>query len=315
MFVYILKRILAAIPVMGFVALFVFLLLRLTPGDPAAIIAGDTATPEQLEAIRTSLGLNDPLAVQFFNWVSQLLQGDFGTSILSGKPVIELIADRMEPTISLALTTIILSVLIAVPLGVIAAWKQGTLIDRFVMLLSVLGFSVPVFVIGYLMISLFSMQLGWFPVQGFKPIGEGVGQFFHRIALPTFTLTLLYIALIARITRTSMLEILGDDYVRTARAKGLTTTQTLWRHGLRNALIPVLTIIGLQFSFLLAGGIIIEQVFYLPGLGRLVFQAISARDLIVVESVVMLLVFAVIVVNFAVDLAYAAVDPRLRART
>ena len=189
---YIVQRILAAIPVMGFVALFVFLLLRLTPGDPAAIIAGDTATPEQLEAIRDSLGLNQPLFVQFFSWVGQLLQGDFGTSILSGKPVIELIADRMEPTISLALTTIILSVIIAVPLGVIAAWKQGTLIDRFVMLLSVLGFSVPVFVIGYLMISLFSMELNWFPVQGFKPIGDGIGPFFHRIALPTFTLTLLY---------------------------------------------------------------------------------------------------------------------------
>ena len=218
---YILQRILAAIPVMGFVALFVFLLLRLTPGDPAAIIAGDMATPEQLEAIRTSLGLNDPLLVQFYNWITRLLQGDFGTSIISGKPVIELIAARMEPTISLALTTIILSVIIAVPLGVLAAWKQGTIIDRFVMLISVLGFSVPVFVIGYLMISLFSMKLGWFPVQGFRAIGDGMGDFFHRIALPTFTLTLLYIALIARITRTSMLEILGDDYVRTARAKGL----------------------------------------------------------------------------------------------
>ena len=200
MVVYIVQRILAAIPVMGFVALFVFLLLRLTPGDPAAIIAGDTATPEQLAAIRESLGLNDPMFVQFYNWITQLLQGNFGTSILSGKPVIELIADRMEPTISLALTTIILSVIIAVPLGVIAAWKQGTLIDRFVMLLSVLGFSIPVFVIGYLMISLFSMQLGWFPVQGFEPISAGLGEFFHRIALPTFTLTLLYIALIARIT-------------------------------------------------------------------------------------------------------------------
>lgn len=218
MFGYIVQRVLASIPVMGFVALFVFLLLRLTPGDPAAILAGETATPAQLDAIRETLGLNDPLQVQFFSWIGDLLRGDFGTSILSGKPVLELITDRMEPTISLALTTITLSVIIAVPLGVIAAWKHDMLIDRFVMLLSVLGFSVPVFVIGYLMISLFSMELKWFPVQGFKPIGDGLGPFLQRIALPTFTLTLFYIALIARITRTSMLEILGDDYVRTARA-------------------------------------------------------------------------------------------------
>ena len=173
MFGYIVQRILAAVPVMGFVALFVFLMLRLTPGDPAAIIAGDTATPEQLQRIREALGLNDPLHIQFITWIGNLFQGDFGTSVISGKPVIELIAARMEPTISLALTTIILSVLIAVPLGVIAAWKHGTLIDRFVMLISVLGFSVPVFVIGYLMISLFSMQLNWFPVQGFRPIATG----------------------------------------------------------------------------------------------------------------------------------------------
>lgn len=253
MFGYIVQRILAAVPVMGFVALFVFLMLRLTPGDPAAIIAGDTATPEQLQRIREALGLNDPLHIQFITWIGNLFQGDFGTSVISGKPVIELIAARMEPTISLALTTIILSVLIAVPLGVIAAWKHGTLIDRFVMLISVLGFSVPVFVIGYLMISLFSMQLNWFPVQGFRPIGDGLGQFLHRIALPTFTLTLLYIALIARITRTSMLEILGDDYIRTARAKGLPERLVLMRHALRNCSVPIITVIGIGFALIISG--------------------------------------------------------------
>ena len=312
MVVYIVQRILAAIPVMGFVALFVFLLLRLTPGDPAAIIAGDTATPEQLAAIRDSLGLNDPMLVQFYNWITQLLQGNFGTSILSGKPVIELIADRMEPTISLALTTIILSVIIAVPLGVIAAWKQGTLIDRFVMLLSVLGFSVPVFVIGYLMISLFSMELNWFPVQGFKAIGDGIGPFFHRIALPTFTLTLLYIALIARITRTSMLEILGDDYVRTARAKGLPESRVLMRHALRNCSVPIITVIGIGFALIISGVVVTESVFNLPGLGRLTVDAVLSRDYPVIQAVILLASLIYVVINLLIDIAYVLLDPRIR---
>lgn len=309
---YIVQRILAAIPVMGFVALFVFLLLRLTPGDPAAILAGDTATPEQLERIRESLGLNEPLITQFFSWIGQLLQGDFGTSILSGKPVIELIADRMEPTISLALTTIILSVVIAVPLGVIAAWKQGTLIDRFVMLISVLGFSVPVFVIGYLMISLFSMELKWFPVQGFKPIGDGVGPFFHRIALPTFTLTLLYIALIARITRTSMLEILGDDYIRTARAKGLPESRVLMRHALRNCSVPIITVIGIGFALIISGVVVTESVFNLPGLGRLTVDAVLSRDYPVIQAVILLASLIYVVINLLIDIAYVLLDPRIR---
>ncbi len=312
MVLYIVQRILAAIPVMGFVALFVFLLLRLTPGDPAAIIAGDTATPQQLEAIRDSLGLNDPLFVQFFSWIGQLLQGDFGTSILSGQPVIDLISDRMEPTISLALTTIILSVVIAVPLGVIAAWKQGTLIDRFVMLLSVLGFSVPVFVIGYLMISAFSMSLGWFPVQGFRPIGEGIGPFFHRIALPTFTLTLLYIALIARITRTSMLEILGDDYVRTARAKGLPEHKVLMRHALRNCSVPIITVIGIGFALIISGVVVTESVFNLPGLGRLTVDAVLSRDYPVIQAVILLASLIYVVINLLIDIAYVLLDPRIR---
>ncbi len=309
---YIVKRLLAAIPVMGFVALFVFLLLRLTPGDPAAIIAGDTATPEQLEAIRTSLGLNDPLLVQFVNWIGDLLRGDFGTSVLSGKPVLDLIADRMEPTISLALTTIVLSVVIAVPLGVIAAWKQGTLIDRFVMLLSVLGFSVPVFVIGYLMISLFAMQLGWFPVQGFKPIGDGLAPFLHRIALPTFTLTLLYIALIARITRTSMLEILGDDYVRTARAKGLPEHKVLMRHALRNCSVPIITVIGIGFALIISGVVVTESVFNLPGLGRLTVDAVLSRDYPVIQAVILLASLIYVVINLLIDIAYVLLDPRIR---
>ncbi|KAA0916334.1 ABC transporter permease [Aquicoccus porphyridii] len=312
MFGYIVQRILAAVPVMGFVALFVFLMLRLTPGDPAAIIAGDTATPEQLQRIREALGLNDPLHIQFITWIGNLFQGDFGTSVISGKPVIELIAARMEPTISLALTTIILSVLIAVPLGVIAAWKHGTLIDRFVMLISVLGFSVPVFVIGYLMISLFSMQLNWFPVQGFRPIGDGLGQFLHRIALPTFTLTLLYIALIARITRTSMLEILGDDYIRTARAKGLPERLVLMRHALRNCSVPIITVIGIGFALIISGVVVTESVFNLPGLGRLTVDAVLARDYPVIQAVILLASLIYVVINLLIDIAYVLLDPRIR---
>ncbi len=309
---YIAKRVLMAIPVMGFVALFVFLLLRLTPGDPAAIIAGDTATPEQLEKIRESLGLTQPLYVQFFTWIGNLLQGDFGTSVLSGKPVIEMIANRMEPTISLALTTIILSVIIAVPLGVIAAWKHGTIVDNIVMAISVLGFSVPVFVIGYVMISVFAMDLKWFPVQGFKPISDGIGAFFSRIALPTFTLTLLYVALIARITRTSMLEILGEDYIRTARAKGLKEKRVLMRHALRNCSVPIITVIGIGFALIISGVVVTESVFNLPGLGRLTVDAVLARDYPVIQAVILLASLIYVVINLLIDIAYVLLDPRIR---
>ena len=312
MFGYILQRILAAIPVMGFVALFVFLLLRLTPGDPAAIIAGDAATPEQLERIREQLGLNEPLHVQFFTWIWNLLQGDFGTSILSGTPVIEMISSRLEPTISLALTTIALSIVIAVPLGVIAAWKQGTLIDRCVMALSVVGFSVPIFVIGYVMISIFAMDLRWFPVQGYRSIADGIGPFAERIALPTLTLTLLYIALIARITRTSMLEILGEDYVRTARAKGLTETRVLMRHALRNCAVPIVTVIGIGFALIISGVVVTESVFNLPGIGRLTVDAVLARDYPVIQAVILLASLIYVVVNLLIDIAYVFLDPRIR---
>ena len=309
---YIIQRVLAAIPVMGFVALIVFLLLRLTPGDPAAILAGDAATPAQIEHIRNQLGLNDPLYVQFFSWIADMLRGDFGVSLLSGTPVTQMIASRMEPTISLALTTITLSVIIAVPLGVLAAWKQGTLIDRFVMLLSVVGFSVPVFVIGYLMISFFSMELRWFPVQGFRSITQGIGPFAERITLPTLTLTLLYVALIARITRTSMLEILGEDYIRTAHAKGLSETRVLMRHALRNCSVPIITVIGIGFALIISGVVVTESVFNLPGLGRLTVDAVLARDYPVIQAVILLASLIYVVINLLIDIAYVLLDPRIR---
>ena len=309
---YVLKRILAAVPVMGFVALFVFLLLRLTPGDPAAIIAGDNATPEQLDRIRETLGLNDPLHVQFFTWIGRVLQGDLGTSVISGQPVAEMIAGRLEPTLSLALTTITLSVAIAVPLGVIAAWRQGTLVDRLVMALSVLGFSVPVFVIGYVLIQLFAVDLGWLPVQGFRSVTEGLGPFAERIALPTLTLTFLYIALIARITRTSMLEVLGEDYVRTARAKGLSERRVLMGHALRNCAVPILTVIGIGVALIISGVVVTESVFNLPGLGRLTVDAVLARDYPVIQAVILLASLLYVLINLAIDIAYSVLDPRIR---
>ena len=308
---YIVQRVLAAIPVMGFVALIVFLLLRLS-GDPAAILAGDAATPELIEKIRDQLGLNDPLYVQFFRWIGEMLRGDFGTSLLSNTPVTTMIAQRMEPTISLALTTIVLSVIIAVPLGVIAAWKQGTLIDRFVMLISVVGFSVPIFVIGYLMVSLFAMELRWFPTQGFRSISQGLEPFLMRITLPTLTLTLLYVALIARITRTSMLEILNDDYIRTARAKGLPEHKVLLRHALRNCSVPIITIIGIGFALIISGVVVTETVFNLPGLGRLTVDAVLARDYPVIQAVILLSSLIYVVINLLIDIAYVFLDPRIR---
>src|SRR6202795_3054429 len=275
---YLLRRILAAIPVMGLLALCVFSRRRRPRGNPAAILAGDNATPERLERIRTSLGLNEPLYIQFFTWIGKLLHGDLGVSLISNVPVLKMIGQRVEPSISIALSTIILSIAIAVPLGVIAAWKHGTWIDRFVMGLSVVGFSVPVFVIGYVLIQFFAIDLRWLPVQGFKSISAGFGPFLERIILPTVTLSFIYVALIARMTRAAMLDVLGEDYVRTARAKGIGESAVLLRHALRNAAVPVITVIGTGFALLISGVVVTESVFNLPGVGRLTVDAVLARD-------------------------------------
>ncbi|MGO4713993.1 ABC transporter permease [Bradyrhizobium sp. 2TAF24] len=309
---YLIRRLLASIPVMGVVALFVFLLLRLTPGDPAAIIAGDTATPEQLERIRTSLGLNEPLVTQFVTWLGKILQGDLGVSLISNVPVLTMIGQRLEPTISIALTTIVLAVVVAVPLGVVAAWKQGTWIDRCVMGLSVLGFSVPVFVIGYVLVQVFAIDLRWLPVQGFRSIGKGVWPFFERALLPTLALSFIYIALIARMTRASMLDVLGEDYVRTARAKGLTERRVLLTHALRNAAVPVITVIGTGFGLLISGVVVTESVFNLPGIGRLTVDAVLARDYPVIQGVILLTSALYVAINLLIDVAYTFLDPRIR---
>jgi len=309
---YLLRRVLAAIPVMGVVALFVFLLLRLTPGDPAAILAGDNATPEQLERIRVSLGLHEPIYIQFFTWINQLLHGDLGVSLISNVPVLQMIGQRLEPSISIAISTIILAILIAVPLGVIAAWKHGTWIDRFVMGLSVLGFSVPVFVIGYVLIQLFAIDLRWLPVQGFKSIAAGLGPYLERLVLPTLTLSFIYVALIARMTRAAMLDVLGEDYIRTARAKGIAEMAVLLRHGLRNAAVPVITVIGTGFALLISGVVVTESVFNLPGIGRLTVDAVLARDYPVIQAMILLTSLVYVTVNLLIDVAYTLLDPRIR---
>jgi peptide/nickel transport system permease protein len=309
---YLIRRVLASIPVMGVVALFVFLLLRITPGDPAAILAGDNATTAQLDRIRASLGLNEPLYLQFFTWIGKLLHGDLGVSLISNVPVLKLIGQRLEPSISIALSTIVLSIVVAVPLGVIAAWKHGTWVDRFVMGLSVLGFSVPVFVIGYVLIQIFALDLRWLPVQGFHSIASGLGPFLQRIILPTISLSFIYIALIARMTRAAMLDVLGEDYVRTARAKGIGEWGVLLRHALRNAAVPVITVIGSGFALLISGVVVTESVFNLPGIGRLTVDAVLARDYPVIQGMILLTSLVYVLVNLLIDLAYTLLDPRIR---
>ena len=310
---YILRRILQTIPVMGIVALFVFMLLRLAPGDPAAVIAGDYATAEDVARIRAQLGLSEPLPVQFATWVWSLAQGDLGTSIFSGKPVTTLIAQRIEPTLLLALTTIVFSVLVAVPMGTLAAFRAGSGVDRVVMLFSVGGFSVPVFVLGYMLIYVFSLGLGWLPVQGYRsPFADGIGPFLQHIALPTVTLSVIFIALIARMTRASVIEVLEEDYVRTARAKGQSEWRVLTRHALRNAAVPIVTVIGIGIALLIGGVVVTESVYNIPGLGRLVLDAVLARDYPIIQGLILFFSFVYILLNLLIDLSYTVLDPRIR---
>jgi len=297
---------------MAVVAIFVFLLLRLTTGDPAAIIAGDNATAQDVAAIRTKLGLDRPVAQQFVIWMGNMVRGDLGESFFFKKKVSELILDRVEPTLALATCTVLLAVLLAVPLGVTAAYRRGTWVDRFVMGLSVLGFSVPAFVIGYSLIYVFAIQFGWLPVQGYQRISQGFGGFIERLILPSLTLAAIYIALIARITRGSVLEVLNADYVRTARAKGLADLWVLLRHVLRNAAVPIVTVIGLGVAVLIGGVVVTESVFSIPGLGRLTVDAVLARDYPTVQAVVLLFSLTYVLINLVVDLTYTVLDPRIR---
>lgn len=308
----ILLRLMAAVPVMATVAIFVFLMLRLSPGDPAAILAGDAATPDVIASIRADLGLDKPIWEQFVIWTGQLAQGDLGKSVLSKQPVATMIGQRLGPTLSLALATLIFSIIVAVPMGVVAAWRHGGWLDRGIMALSVTGFSVPVFVLGYILIYVFSIKLDIFPVQGFTPLSAGLLPFLERITLPTITLSFIYIALFARITRAAMLEVLGEDYIRTAYAKGLPESTVLVSHALRNAAIPIVSVIGIGFALLIGGVVITETVYNIPGVGRLVVEAVLARDYPIIQGVILLFSGVYVLINLAIDIAYVIIDPRIR---
>jgi peptide/nickel transport system permease protein len=312
MYQFIARRLLSTIPVLVIVAVLVFLLLRLTPGDPAAILAGDAASTQQIEEIRQTLGLDRPLPVQFGIWVGDLLRGDLGRSYYYKVRVTELIVQRLEPTMSLAALTIVIAILVAVPLGVVAAWRFGGWFDRFLMGFSVFGFSVPVFVLGYLLVWLASLKLGWFPVQGYKPLSGGFGPFLYHLVLPAITLSVIYIALLARVTRASVLEALGEDYIRTARAKGLAESRVLISHALANAAVPIVTIIGIGIALLIGGVVVTESVYAIPGLGRLTVDAVLSRDFPTIQGVILFFSVIYVVVNLLVDLSYVFLDPRIR---
>jgi peptide/nickel transport system permease protein len=306
------RRIAAAVPVMLLVALMVFSLLYLAPGDPAAIIAGDQATPAEVERIRISLGLDRPFLVRFIEWLAHLAKGDLGTSIFTNLPVTLMIGQRVEPTLVLLVMTLTFSVGIAVPLGTIAAWKQGTWIDQLLMVGAVLGFSIPVFIVGYLLAYIFALKLSWLPVQGYTPLAEGFWACMRSVVLPAISLGTVYAALIARVTRAAMLEVLSQDYVRTAKAKGVGQPTILFLHSLKNAAIPIMTVIGIGVALLIGGFVVTESVFAIPGIGRLVVDAILRRDYPVIQGVVLLFSFTYVLVNLGVDLLYTVFDPRVR---
>jgi peptide/nickel transport system permease protein len=298
--------------VLGIVALLVFLLLRLTPGDPAAIMAGDAATAEQIASIRVGLGLDKPLVQQFALWLGRILSGDLGESYYFRIKVAALIGQRLEPTFSLAAFTIFIAVMTAIPLGVLAAWRYGGWLDRALMGFSVVGFSVPVFVLAYLLIWLVSLQLGWLPVQGYVRLADDPVLWLKHLILPSITLSVIYIALIARVTRASVLEALGEDYIRTARAKGVTELRVLLRHALANAAVPIATVIGIGIAILIGGVVVTESVYAIPGLGRLTVDAVLARDFPTIQGVILFFSFIYVAINLLIDLSYVFLDPRIR---
>jgi len=309
---FIFRRLLATVPVLLIVAVLVFLMLRLTPGDPAAILAGDAASSEQIAEIRASLGLDRPLPVQFAIWIGNLARGELGQSYFYKMQVTQLIGQRLEPTMALATLTIFFAVVVSIPLGVLAAWRFGGWFDRALMGFSVLGFSVPVFVLAYILIWIVSLQLGWFPVQGYRRLADGFFPFLHHLILPALTLSVIYIALIARVTRASVLEALGEDYVRTARAKGLPEVRVLVRHALANAAVPIATVIGIGIAILIGGVVVTESVYAIPGLGRLTVDAVLARDFPTIQGVILFFSFIYVLVNLVIDLSYVFLDPRIR---
>ena len=309
---FLVRRLLSTLPVLLIVSVLVFLVLRLTPGDPAAVMAGDAATTEQIATIRTGLGLDRSIPEQFVIWFGRVITGDLGESFYYKTQVATLIGQRLEPTVSLALVTIAIAVTLAVPLGVLAAWRFGGWLDRGLMGFSVLGFSIPIFVLAYALIWLVSLQLGWLPVQGYRRLAQGFGPWLYHLALPSITLSVIYIALIARVTRASVLETLGEDYIRTARAKGLPESAVLLRHALANAAVPIITVIGIGIALLIGGVVVTESVYAIPGLGRLTVDAVLARDFPTIQGVILMFSFVYVGVNLLVDLSYVFFDPRIR---
>jgi len=308
---YVLRRLAATLPVMAVVAVVVFLLIHLSPGDPAALIAGDLATTDDIDRLRKALGLDQPLPIQFVGWLGRILTGDLGTSIFTNVPVTQLLAQRLEPTLSIALVTMTLAVLLSVPLGTLAAHKAGRWVDRAVMLFAVLAFSVPVFLVGYLLMYAFAIKLDWLPVQGYVPIAQGVVPWLKSLALPCVNLALLYMALLTRMTRATVLEALQEDYIRTARAKGLGVPAVLG-HALRNAAVPIATTVGVGIALLIGGVVVTETVFAIPGIGRLVIDSVQRHDYPVIQSVLLLSAGVYVLINLLIDLSYRFFDPRIR---
>ena len=310
--IYILKRVLAIVPTMLIVGVIVFGIIHLAPGDPAAIIAGQEATPQMVEAMRESMGLNDPIYVQFYIYIKSIVLLDFGESIFSGFKVTTLLRNTLQPTISLAVLGVSFSIIVAVPLGVLAAWKFNTWIDRVVMIFALVGYAVPYFALGYLLLWVFAVKIPLFPAGGYIYFGEDFWRYIHSLLLPAFLLGITGAALITRMTRATMLEVLKEDYVRTARAKGLTEKFVLIRHALRNAANPILTIIGFSIAGVVTGVVITETIFVIPGMGRLVFTSIAERDYPVLQSVVLVVAAIYILVNLTIDIMYVYIDPRIR---
>ena len=307
------KRLLAAIPVMLVVATVVFLLLRLAPGDPARIIAGDMASEQAVSEVRAQMGLDQPLLTQYALAMGALLKGDLGASIISREPVATLIGQRLGPTLALALCAILLTKSARrFRWGCSSAWWHRRLIDRVTLAVTVLAFSVPAFVVGYLLILVFSVKLNWLPVQGYAGLAAGFVTFLYHMVLPTVTLATVFVALITRITRGSMLEVLGEDFVRTARAKGVPERYVLYRHALRNAAVPIVTVIGLALTTLISGVVVTETIFNIPGVGRLIVDAVLARDYPVVQGTILFFSFVYVFINLAIDLLYVVLDPRIR---
>ncbi len=312
MYIFVLRRILSTIPVLGIVALIVFMMLHLAPGDPAAIIVGDNGSLADIQRLRDQLGLNESLPMQFWHWLLRLLQGDLGRSIFIPQSVVSLIGQRIGPTFSLAGLTLVFTLLLAIPLGTIAAWKRNSWLDRGLMAASAAGFSVPAFVVGYLFIWLFGLRLQWFPVQGYIPPAQSLSGWLHGLVLPALTLAMVYIALIARVTRAAVSEALTEDYIRTARSKGIAEWRVLLRHALANAAVPIVTVVGIGVALLITGVVVTETVFAVPGLGRLTVDAVLSRDFPMIQGVTLFFSFVYVVVNLLVDLSYLLLDPRIR---